>query len=266
MNAPALTARDLQCIANTPQWRGGNVAVVQTPDAGRVVVKSARAPRHPARYHLLNALARLLGVPYLETAPLLGGAAGMALEVQRLRALRAAGVCVPQVLHVADDYFVMQWLGPGDLASALRQGHARATMLWQAGGDALVRIHAAGQYLSQAFARNMIVSETGTLAGMIDFEDDPLQVMPLADAQERNWLDYLHSTLWLAPLPVAQVDACLDGWMREESADVRARFTHACRRLAWLRVLPASRRWGRDTVSLQAAAAAARRYLQRPHD
>ena len=50
MTAPALSPQDLQAIASAaPQWRGGNVAVVQTPHAGRVVVKSMRAPRHPAR-------------------------------------------------------------------------------------------------------------------------------------------------------------------------------------------------------------------------
>ena len=157
MTAPALSPQDLQAIASAaPQWRGGNVAVVQTPHAGRVVVKSMRAPRHPARYRLL-----------------------------------------------------------------------------------------------------------GALAGMIDFEDDPLQVMPLADAQARNWLDYLHSTLWLAPLPQAEADACLDAWMQAAPAATRARFTHACQRLAWLRALPTHRRWGRDTVSLQAAAAAAHRFLGR---
>ena len=143
------------------------------------------------------------------------------------------------------------------LAAALRQRHPQAAALWREGGEALTRIHCAGQCLSQAFARNMIVSETGALAGMIDFEDDPLQVMPLADAQARNWLDYLHSTLWLAPLPQAEADACLDAWMQAAPAATRARFTHACQRLAWLRALPTHRRWGRDTVSLQAAAAAA---------
>ena len=62
MTAPALSPQDLQAIASAaPQWRGGNVAVVQTPHAGRVVVKSMRAPRHPARYRLLGALAGLLG-------------------------------------------------------------------------------------------------------------------------------------------------------------------------------------------------------------
>lgn len=263
MSASLLTEDDLHCIAQAaPQWCGGNVAVVQTPHAGRVVVKSVRAARHPARYHALNALTWLLGVPYLKTAPLPGGVLGQMQEVRRLRALRAAGVRVPQVLHVADDHFVMQWLGPLDLASALRMHGPQAAALWRAGGDALVRIHAAGQCLSQAFARNLIVSEDGVLAGAIDFEDDPLQVMSLPDAQERNWLDYLFSTLWLSPVPLAQADACLHAWMQAESAAVRSRFVHACRRLAWLRVLPKQRKWGRDVVSLQAAAAAAHCYLQ----
>ena len=87
--------------------------------------------------------------------------------------------------------------------------------------------------------------------------------MSLPEAQVRDWLAFLHSTLWTLPLPPTEVDACLDAWLAAESPAVRAGFAQACRRLAWLRVLPRQRRFGRDTVALQAAAAAAHRHAQR---
>jgi len=266
VTAMALSPQDLQRIAQSPGWRGGRVEVCDTSQ-GKVIVKGWRPAHHPARYGLLNRLARWLGLPFLRAVPLAGGAQAQHTEVARLRALRRAGARVPEVLHVGSDHFVMQWLGRAHLGDVLQSGHPGAAALWREAGDELVRLHRAGQYLSQGFARNMIVTDeagdTPRLAGLIDFEDDPLQVMGLADAQVRDWLAFLHSTLWTLPLAPSEVDACIDAWLDAESPAVRAGFAQACRRLAWLRVLPRQRRFGRDTVALQAAAAAAHRHARR---
>ena len=266
MTAMALSPQDLQRIAQSPGWRGGRVEVCDTSQ-GKVIVKGWRPAHHPARYGLLNRLARWLGLPFLRAVPLAGGAQAQHTEVARLRALRRAGARVPEVLHVGSDHFVMQWLGRAHLGDVLQSGHPGAAALWREAGDELVRLHRAGQYLSQGFARNMIVTDeagdTPRLAGLIDFEDDPLQVMGLADAQVRDWLAFLHSTLWILPLAPSEVDTCIDAWLDAESPAVRAGFAQACRRLAWLRVLPRQRRFGRDTVALQAAAAAAHRHARR---
>ena len=77
--------------------------------------------------------------------------------------------------------------------------------------------------------------------------------MSLVQAQARDWLMYLHSTLWnLAPDP-AQRDAALHVALSRESEPVRAVLRHACGRLGWLRWLPTRRDlWGKDFVGLQA--------------
>ena len=264
----ALSPQDLHRIAQSRGWRDGHRGRVEVFDTagGKVTVKGLRPARRSVRYRLLNGIARALGLSFLQAAPMPGGEHALQTEVARLRALRSAGAHVPEVLHVERDHFVMQWLGKDHLGDVLQSRHAQAGALWRDGGRALVRLHAAGQYLSQGFARNMIVDGAPAaprLAGLIDFEDDPLQVMDLPDAQVRDWLAYLHSTLWTLPLTAAEVDACIDEWMAAESPDLRARFLHACRRLGWLRFLPRDRRFGRDTLSLQAAATAAHRYAQR---
>ena len=256
---------ELDRIARSPGWRRGRVEVIDT-HLGKVVVKGQRPPRHPARYRLLNALARVLGNPFIKAAPMHGGAQAQAVEVARLRALRATGARVPEVLHVAPDHFVMQWLGDEHLGTLLQARHPCAGALWREGGRALVRVHASGGYLSQGFARNMIVDATATpprLAGLIDFEDDPIEVMRLPEAQARDWLAYLHSTVWTLDLPLSEIDGCLDDWMAAEHAEVREQFLRACGQLAWLRHLPGSRRFGRDTMALQSASAAAHRYAAR---
>lgn len=263
--APQLQASEIECIAASPGWRAQRVEVFDTA-VGKVIVKGQRPLRSPGRHRVLSALARLVGVPFLRAVPVHGGAAAQAVEIRRLQALAAAGAPVPRVLHVAPDHFVMSWLGGKHLAAVLSARHPAAFALWQEGARALVRVHAAGQYLSQCFGRNVIVDESSELprlAGMIDFEDDPLEVMTLAEAQVRDWLIYLQSTLWDLAVPVAQADAALDMFMAMERAPVRALFAQASRRLGWLRVLPQNRRYGRDTIAVQAVAAAAHRWRLR---
>ena len=266
MTALALSPQDLERIAQSTGWRAGRVQVLDTGGAGKVIVKGQRPARHPARYGVLNALARLVDVPFLKAVPMHGGARAQQIEVARLRALRAAGAPVPEVLHLAPDHFVMRWLGGANLSELLHAGHPHAARLWDEGAQVLLRTHAAGQYLSQGFARNMVVQDGAApprLAGLIDFEDDPLDVMTLPEAQVRDWLLYLHSTLFALPLSAAELDARLDQWMAAERPEVQTLFLRACRKLGALRVLPRSRRWGRDTVALQAAAAAAHRHARR---
>ncbi len=177
----------------------------------------------------------------------------------RLSALRSAGLPVPRVYHVAPDYFVMAYLGSNDLARALREQGSRSYALWLAAMEQLLRVHAQGQYLSQCFARNIIVSET--FEGLIDFEDDPLEVMSLVEAQGRDWLIYLQSTLWNLALDAARIDAALRSVLHRESDAVRTVLRHAAARLAWMRWLPTNRKvWGKDFVSLQAVGAALYRH------
>ena len=57
---------------------------------------------------------------------------------------------------------------------------------------AIERVHRSGQYLSQAFARNIIVCNDSQI-GFIDFEDDPGRYMPLERCQSRDYLCYLQS-------------------------------------------------------------------------
>jgi len=263
--ASQLLPADVARIEASAGWRKERVEVLDV-SVGRVIVKGHRPRRKPARHRALNAVARLVGVPILRAVPVHGGAASQAVEIRRLRALRAAGVRVPELLHVAPEYFVMRWLGGNHLASALSEGVPAAFDLWREAANAILDTHRRGQYLSQCFGRNVIVGTAADVAGFqgfIDFEDDPLEVMGLPEAQVRDWLIYLQSTLWQVPATPSQIDAVLDACLQGESESVRRLFALACRRLAWLRRLPAHRRWGRDTLAVRAVATLAHRWRQR---
>lgn len=241
-------------IESATVWRHKRVEVIDLPE-GRMLVKGQRPVRGPWAHRILNLFAWLAGVPYLKAVPVHGGARSQAIEIERLRALGSAGIAVPRIHHVAANYFVMSYLGSNDLARALREQGSHAYGLWLAAMEHLLLVHARGQYLSQCFARNIIVSDR--FEGLIDFEDDPLEVMTLEQAQARDWLIYLQSTLFNLALEPDRLDAALQSVLSRESAPVRAVLRHASRRLSWLRYLPTNRKiWGKDFVSLQAVAAA----------
>ena len=251
-------------IESSTVWRRKRVEVMDLPE-GPMLVKGQRRLRGPWAHRVLNLFAWLAGVPYLKAVPVHGGARSQAIEIERLRALRAAGIAVPQVHHVASGYFAMSYIGSNDLARVLREQGPQAYGLWMAAMEHLLLVHARGQYLSQCFARNIIVSDH--FEGLIDFEDDPLEVMTLAQAQARDWLIYLQSSLFNLALEPNRLDAALHAVLSRESEPVRAVLRHAARRLSWLRYLPTSRRiWGKDFVSLQAVGAAMFRHHLANHE
>ncbi|VAW44758.1 hypothetical protein MNBD_GAMMA03-1563, partial [hydrothermal vent metagenome] len=61
--------------------------------------------------------------------------------------------------------------------------------------DAIKQLHQQDQYMSQGFVRNMLkVSDNPVQIGFIDFEDDPLTVMNLPQAQARDLILFINST------------------------------------------------------------------------
>ena len=79
------------------------------------------------------------------------------------------------------------------LEQAAANGPAALLAAWREGLAAIAAVHACGCYLSQAFARNLVLCPDGVI-GYIDFEDDPGATLTLAECQARDWLSYLHST------------------------------------------------------------------------
>jgi hypothetical protein len=75
--------------------------------------------------------------------------------------------------------------------------------------------------------------------------------MSLEQAQTRDWLAYLHSTVWI--LGAGACLAPLHEQLSRLSPSARKNFDQAAKRLAWLRHLPTRRKpWGRDVISAQA--------------
>ena len=260
----AMTAADYADFLQTTLSRQTtNVARHQLPNGQTAWLKKA-GPRHgAARYRLLGALAWLARVPVLRPVPNRGGIGAIAIEAERLRALAALGLRVPAVLALHTQGLLLADLGLANaptpaladqLRDAVPHGAPAVVALWHQGLLAIGMVHARGNCLSQAFARNLVRCPDGVI-GYIDFEDNPAAALPLVNCQVRDMLCYLQSTaLYLheaAAMPAAQ--AVWAGWVAEQPAAAQAALARTIEHLRWLKLLPQDRRWGRDLQRARAA-------------
>lgn len=247
-----LSAASLQAIEASPGWRQHRVEMFDLPE-GRVVVKGQRPARGPWRFRLLSALARCTRNPLLRPVPARGGAEAQAVEVRRLRTLAAAGVQVPEVLHHGPEYIVLRRIDGDALQQQFLAEPAQALAAFGLGLAGLLDLHHRGQYLSQAFARNILLCQ-GQL-WYIDFEDDPLQAMDLPDAQARDLMAYLLSSIWINRAARPDLMSVWSAAAHRLDRPLLQRVRQAAQGLAWLRHLPRERKpWGRDVVTVQALA------------
>jgi hypothetical protein len=248
-----MTDADLAMVHARVAVATSRVTKIATPDSGLVVAKTQRPGRSAWRGRVVDALARAVGMPLLRAVAAPGGAAAQAIEVSRLCSLAAAGVRVPEVLHVDPRFIVLRHLEGPILVHGIEAGGAAGFAAWASGLDAIADVHARGACLSQAFARNFLVTPAGL--AMFDFEDDPLAAMTLDEAQARDWLAYLHSSAWLLDDPPMVQRAALDARLARARPPVRGLVLASGRRLRALRRLPRSRRvWGREVAGLRALA------------
>lgn len=195
-------------------------------------------PRPPAwRYQLQAGTASLLGLPALRPVRPEGGAAGLGNEADLLSRLAAAGLRAPTLLERGDHWLLMSELGQTTLDSRIRGADPVARLAyWQQGADYVQQVHRAGLYLSQAFARNLVWSAEHGL-GAIDFEDDPISVMSLTQAQIRDWLPFLFSTAIYFKDGLPTLCAVVRDTLEQEDGAVRHGVYTALRRTAWLHSL-----------------------------
>lgn len=144
---------------------------------------------------------------------------------------------MPAILERGADWLLISDLGQVTLEILIRHAAPHERMMWwQRGADYIAQAHRAGQYLSQAFSRNLVWSPEHGL-GAIDFEDDPISAMTLAQAQIRDWLPYFFSTAIYFEDKLPELCAAIDAMLAGEDPEVRDGVRAALRRTAWLRGL-----------------------------
>lgn len=152
-----------------------------------VWLKRYDEPQRRWRLGALDWITRSLGLTPLRPPPRRRLSAARQTEQRRLQELHALGIRVPEVIAAGDDSLLLSDLGP-TLASRLRAADpGLAQSLTGSAIDAVASVHERGAYLGQPLARNLTVDGLGRV-GFLDFEEDPGEVMSLADAQARDWL------------------------------------------------------------------------------
>ena len=152
----------------------------------RVWIKRYAGRQRRLSLGALEFVARRLRMVPLLPPPHRVGVGAATVEARRLSELAAQQVHVPEVIGQGRASLVLSDNG-NSLAQSLREAD-------DAGRDHLVRLalqaiaqaHAGGAYFGQPVPRNM--TWDGERIGFIDFEEDPLEVMDLAQAQSRDWL------------------------------------------------------------------------------
>lgn len=245
------TANLIHEIESEIQTQSGRILIKEI--AGEtLIIKRQEKARPQYGYAMLNLLAKIFKQPLLSAVPAPGGALAQDIETQRLKTLKDAGVAVPEVKHIAATWFAMSSAGTLSLDELIRNPKHDQLKTWEMGLAAILQVHQCGQNLSQAFARN-IMWDAGKIQ-FIDFEDDPVKTLPLAYAQSRDWLLYLHSMVYQMKVDASEIAQIWHQYLAQDSEDVQKIIKNCSLQLAWLRHLPKQRKpWGRDVISLQGA-------------
>lgn len=165
-----------------------------------VVKKLAEKPRKLMQTLFMRWLVkRVTGQPLpLRTLALSEAAGSMAFEANRLQALAAAGVRVPQVALLTPEFFVLDFCGTV-VATLLERWPAETwrTELPRLAGE-LGEFHAAGQWHGGAQIKNITLHDGQSYR--IDFEENFGEFLPRSVAQTADLVLFLNSISLAGPI------------------------------------------------------------------
>lgn len=168
---------------------------------GQKVWLKKAAQRHSTWIYLpLQWFSKLLGLSMLAPVPNKGGDNAVQCEVHRILALRELNINVPELLASQHNAFLLKDASSNgqpviQLESALSQQVSTTARLelFNKAIQSIEEIHLKNNYLSEAFARNILVDSEQKIS-FIDFETDPAQYLSLDDCHTRDWLCFIFST------------------------------------------------------------------------
>jgi tRNA A-37 threonylcarbamoyl transferase component Bud32 len=157
---------------------------------GKIWVKQAVAQKATWWHGLQNAMAKIIPLRILRRTAGQGGAQNLAAEAERLQKISKAGFHVPVVHAVTPDYIVLSDAGTElkatlDRMSGLDERWPLLVLAARTLGD----LHMAGYVHGRPHLKDFVYDVHGPRIGFLDFEEDPLDVMPSAQARARDiWL------------------------------------------------------------------------------
>ncbi|ENX11920.1 hypothetical protein F895_03423 [Acinetobacter sp. CIP 64.2] len=173
-------------------------------DSHKVWLKKASERHGLWLYTPLKWLAKIFNLGSITPVPNQGGATAIECEFSRIQQLNALGVSTPNVLAVSKKGILLEDVGAQrhsqvdqlDQKIASLKDHPEVQFeLFNQAIQSIRNIHQQEGYLSEAFARNILVDEQNQFT-FIDFETDPKDVLSLHDCFVRDWLLFIFSTAY----------------------------------------------------------------------
>lgn len=230
-------------------------------DGYTVWIKKASKRHALWLYQLIGWAMRFLGIEALMPVPNMGGERAISTEVKRLQELAKLGINVPHVLAYTDDGLMLKDIGNAEHPAQQIEGLLQASndaascmALFQMTVKTISSVHQRGSWLSEAFARNIMVDQRNQVA-FIDFESDPGSYLPPAACYARDWLLFMFSVAQILNRHSTEKQAVDFLWQQLacEPMATQQQVKIACQRLSWLRKLPVQK-FGKDGYRLLATA------------
>ncbi|MEP7456577.1 serine/threonine protein phosphatase [Phyllobacterium sp. SB3] len=165
---------------------------------GVVWIKRYGTERTRLGQYLHLALSKVLPLPFLRPSPQLSPPEMVLREINLIEKFRVRGFLAPNIVAAFDNVLVLGDAGEtvaNRLKAIGKDAGARNALLSQCAGE-LGQVHAKGLCHGRPHPRDMFIA--GERIGFLDFEEDPVSVMPLAVAQARD--------MWLLSMQIATVD------------------------------------------------------------
>ncbi len=224
-----------------------------TSDQGDYWLKKAAPARGVFRYHALNFFSWLMRIPLLKAVPQPGGDAAINTEIKRIQQLASHGILVPELIAHENSWLLIKDVGSSIIREMKQQdtSQGRRQELFTACLQAIKELHLKGQYLSQGFIRNMLMDKHNQQVAFIDFEDDPLSVMNLAEAQARDVLLLVNSTARFFVEDAGFFTDSIQQFIQDHDAQMVMALRTTANRMQWIAKVPFQGLLGHDYQKLK---------------
>ncbi len=140
-------------------------------------------------------------------------------ELARMEQLRMQGILVPEVVRIAQDYFVMKDLGKSlaKRVKKIKSKHSKMLLLQKA-ASALGELHAQGSIHGRGSIRDMVLK--GNRVGFIDFEEPVPQRADLTLFQARDFILFLSSVVQPLKYKEAAVGEVIEAYKVHAPEDI----------------------------------------------
>ncbi len=216
-------------------------------------LKKSAPARGIFRYYALNIFSFILRTPLLKAVPQKGGQIALDTEVKRITSLTKNGVRVPKIIAQNKGWVLLENLGESiiDQMKAKRSDTQLVRSLFKTCLNGIKKLHLNEQYMSQGFVRNILKLKESEEVGFIDFEDDPLDVLSLEQAQARDLLLFINSTARFFVDDQEFFNQQIQGFLQGHNQQVIDNIINTNRKLMWITKLPFQKILGHDYQKLK---------------